>query len=431
MESPFREYKGKDEFDYILRGKLPYVLKPGTEDQQGYALEEIVKEIEEYLTDEDFLQQNFPEVGLGRVYVELENEDPTINILFGISLMEQKEPINLQDLKNDVEGFMNDMDSNIEGSSQAGFSATGDDGTINVPPCTVYLRRDESQPTVVEVLKQPGVKKECNEIDYDKELVNKGTLKFKNYIKRETKTVSLNDDGVVEVFKENKWINSQPFTKIGVNNICKSIIKEGYILKETEVTTSNGETVDTEKEKEELEQTSKELDDIKTLKQEIEDKVDEILEESKEIFVIKNTKLNKYLMDNTNTDNWTYTKDKNKAKKFNSYEEVYDFIEKESKFGNNGAQYWEEEQLENNLEESVINPTPFPTSEYTEKVLTPLEIQGFDAEKDLTEEQLNWLNTQSIAISDLEEALKQFAEYISVGENIPFISICDYIQEVY
>ena len=38
---------------------------------------------------------------------------------------------------------------------------------------------------------------------------------------------------------------------------------------------------------------------------------------------------------------------------FSSYEDVFDFIEKESKFGNNGAENWEEIQLN----ESINNPT--------------------------------------------------------------------------
>ncbi len=69
------------------------------------------------------------------------------------------------------------------------------------------------------------------------------------------------------------------------------------------------------------------------------------IEESKsEIWVIRNNKTNRYLSEKSN-NNYYWVKDIEKARKFSSYEDVFDFIERESKFGNNGADNWEEIQL--------------------------------------------------------------------------------------
>ena len=81
-----------------------------------------------------------------------------------------------------------------------------------------------------------------------------------------------------------------------------------------------------------------------SIDKEAEEKLKGLLESKQETWVIKNNKTNRYLSEKSNND-YYWVKDIEKAKKFSSYEDVFDFIEKESKFGNNGAENWEEIQL--------------------------------------------------------------------------------------
>lgn len=89
-----------------------------------------------------------------------------------------------------------------------------------------------------------------------------------------------------------------------------------------------------------------------SIDKEAEEKLKGLLESKQETWVIKNNKTNRYLSEKSNNSYYWVT-DINKARKFSSYEDVFDFIERESKFGNNGADNWEEIQLN----ESANNPT--------------------------------------------------------------------------
>lgn len=79
-----------------------------------------------------------------------------------------------------------------------------------------------------------------------------------------------------EIDKENQDGNT---FEDWLNDMLKRQI---FVLKESEIKTSDGETIDTEQEKQNIEQANKEVDEIKKAKEELEDKVDELLDESVE-----------------------------------------------------------------------------------------------------------------------------------------------------
>ena len=64
----------------------------------------------------------------------------------------------------------------------------------------------------------------------DKELVTKGELLFIK--ENNTCTLTLTDDGVVEYYKDNKLIESKPFSKLTINRLCTQLLQEGYTLTE-------------------------------------------------------------------------------------------------------------------------------------------------------------------------------------------------------
>ena len=67
-------------------------------------------------------------------------------------------------------------------------------------------------------------------MDIDKKLVQNTELTFLK--ENLTKTLLLNDDGIVELYEEGKLIDSKPFSKINVERDYKKIIQEGYTLVE-------------------------------------------------------------------------------------------------------------------------------------------------------------------------------------------------------
>lgn len=127
--------------------------------------------------------------------------------------------------------------------------------------------------------------------DIDKTLINEGTITFKkNNDKQQIVEVKMNDDGVIEIYKENKLINTLPFAKLSLIRECKTILQKGYLL-ETTLTNKDGETIDTEKEKERIEQATQEIDEIQKMKDELQDKVNTLMGERKTLKTEMPTKI--------------------------------------------------------------------------------------------------------------------------------------------
>lgn len=281
MDNPFDYYKDKVKYDYVLKGKMKYSYDGGVERQQIDASFEIEKQIEELLKDEDYNKIIFDDVELGRVYPRLDEMAEYIEITFGISLIDNEEKPTLQDLKEHVEEYMHVLDSNLNGVSVMGWYNEEEE----VEPTLVWLKG--SKDIQVEVIDQPKEEKEesININTIDKKLVTEEKLSFK--LNESIKELVLDDDGNIQKLENGKVIESCPFSKKTVINMTQEILNEGYTICEAEVKTSNGETVDTEKEKEEIEQVSQEVDEIAAMKKQLQDKVDSIVEESKEKEEIK------------------------------------------------------------------------------------------------------------------------------------------------
>lgn len=122
-------------------------------------------------------------------------------------------------------------------------------------------------------------------IEFDRKLVSDGILTFKN--NDDIFTLGLLDDGTVNCTKNNVVESSQPFSKSSIIDITSSLLKEGYILSEDTQNLSNDNldksiddmTTD-------IEQDIQKVDKLQSLKDELMDKVDNLVNESKRIETI-------------------------------------------------------------------------------------------------------------------------------------------------
>ena len=210
--------------------------------------------------------------------------------------------------------------------------------------------------------------KESKLIDtVDRKLVMGGKL---NFIKENnTKSIILNDDGIMELHENNKLINSKPFSKLGVQRECKSIFQEGYSAyiklqedtKSNEITDSNGDNVDLDQTKQNIKQSIEKVDELQDLKNQLQDKVDNLVNESK----IEEKKINKFVS------------------------------------------------------------TPF-----TKNLLNSIEIYDLKPEEELTVEQVAYITKLFGSLEEFKESLIQLTELAAFPPQVHFISIDEYIQEM-
>lgn len=117
-------------------------------------------------------------------------------------------------------------------------------------------------------------------IEFDRKLVSDGILTFKN--NDDIFTLGLLDDGTVNCTKNNVVESSQPFSKSSIIDLTSLLLKEGYILCEDTQNISNDNldksiddmTAD-------IEQDIQKVDKLQSLKDELMDKVDNLVNESK------------------------------------------------------------------------------------------------------------------------------------------------------
>ena len=239
MSNPFDDYKDKVKYDFVIRGKLPYILKGGNEDQQNNAFEDFIKQIERLLNNEDYLYECFKDTGIarGRIYCKLETEDPELTILFGISKVDAEKELNKDDILESVKLFLEDFDSDIETVSETGLEFP-ENPNDNYEPAYVDFNKDKTKTVTVELIQEN--KEECLHVDINKELesvdktlVNEAKLTFKNFVKKQESKLVLTDDGIIELYENNKLIKSQPFSKLGIVRECKELLQNGYILMES------------------------------------------------------------------------------------------------------------------------------------------------------------------------------------------------------
>lgn len=149
-------------------------------------------------------------------------------------------------------------------------------------------------------------------IEFDRKLVSDGMLTFKN--NDDIFTLGLLDDGTVNCTKNNVVESSQPFSKSSIIDIISSLLKEGYELCENTQNLSN-DNIDKSIDDmtADIEQDIQKVDKLQSLKDELMDKVDNLVNESKKLETIdifesndvSSKKLSYEDIDNLSDDNLT------------------------------------------------------------------------------------------------------------------------------
>lgn len=117
-------------------------------------------------------------------------------------------------------------------------------------------------------------------MELDKKLVKEGKLIFtKNNL---NESFILTDDGIIDHYINESLEDSFPFSKLQLNRNTSKVIKEGYTLQEEDNNTNNNtENVDLDKEEQDIKQDIEKVDQVQKLKDELDDKVDKLVNEDK------------------------------------------------------------------------------------------------------------------------------------------------------
>lgn len=253
---PFDYYKNKDvEYDFILSASV----------NLGETSEEVLPEIISFIKDEDLLAMYFDKIALGRVYPKVEYLNGKLYFTFGISLVDAKERPTSKDLIKNINNFILSLNKNLEDKD-------------------IKLKEGDIKVEVITENKN-------NFDNIDKVLVSENNLYFSrgNDIQR----FKLTDDGIVEKYLNENLQNIFPFSKLGLSRECKTLANEGYTLtmklNEANITstTATGDSEedkldisDPEKAKQDLQKNIKDVEEIQTLKDELDDKMANLMEES-------------------------------------------------------------------------------------------------------------------------------------------------------
>lgn len=349
MSDPFWAYQDRVNYDYIFKVTMPikyYVVgdeddKDIHESQLEEISENIQKGIESLISNEDYNGEYFPEVCLGGVYPGVNEVYNEIEMYFGVILRDARGEITLDGLKEDIEEYMWNLNSNIDyDSSVSGYANAEED----IEPKFIAFIPKSRESINIEVTKSPKALTEL-----DKKLVNESVLNFTKL--NETYKLLLNDDGQVEKYHNSNLVETISFSKSTINRLGNDLIKEGY-----ELSSSDGTIVDTDQSKEDLEKGIELVNELQDLKDELTDKVDTLVSESVEI--------------------------------------------------------------------------DFPSSEYTQQVLTPYQITLITLDKDLSEEQINWILSKLSSLDEFKEGLNQLCDYAEFDKDESLISIDDYIKNL-
>ena len=425
---PFDYYKSKNvEYDYVLQAVIK--VKEFTSNDTLCIL----------LNDEDLLGMYFPQVGLGRVYSKFEYYDDKLHFTFGISLVDARDTVNSKILEQDIKDFLISLNKNLEQEPKLKIK----EGDIKV-----------------EILSE---NRELVD-NLDKKLVTEGILSFNKA--NETQSLVLTSDGIVEQYRNQHLCNTIPFSKLGVIRECKGLLANGYTL-----TLSNWNELKTEavindklndenqisldnpdETKEDLRQEIKDVEEIQDLKDELEAKVDMLYEDdtsSDEYVVVIYTNINgKYEPDVLlNNENGSIADDIDTANRFNveTANKLADIFTDKNRTGDNMPKFIAKaikvSDLDtlNGLYENRVygNDTPltedlsgeFPSSEFTSEPKTSNQLSLVNIEKDLSIEQIAWLQAHIGSIYEIEDGLRNFAKSLDLGDE-PIISLDKYFNKL-
>lgn len=435
-------------FNYEFKAVLPityYIIDTGKtrihDEQKQVISEQIFDAIEKALTDESYIKEFFPqEDKIKQCYLDINQIYDEIEMYFGF-ITEKDADINT--LKDDIKIFMEDLNGSVDYDSSVynvvipGTSSEDIDDSIPLDDVGIAFRPDKNKPIQITQLNSKEVE------NMDKELVSKGKLCFIK--ENNSKTINLNDEGELQLFENESLKETIPFSKTRIIRECKNILNEGYQLVEQEDTNTNTDgtpDIDVEKTKQNLEQGIKDVDELQNLKDELNDKVNNLVNEDKQedLYVLvfySNVNSQKEADVIVNAEG-VVQDDIEEAPKY-SKEKAEEICKSfNDRIAGSGCEVIPVTVAEAN-QLTLLNETkqiklenlkedPFPSTEFTQKELMPLEIHKLDCEKDLSIEQCAWIITHFDSLDNFVECLNQFTDIVSVGKNIPFISIDEYIN---
>ena len=425
---PFDYYKSKNvEYDYVLQATVK--VKEFTSNDTLSLL----------LNDEDLLGMYFPQVGLGRVYSKFEYFDDKLHFTFGISLVDARDTVNSKILEQDIKDFLISLNKNLEQEPKLKIK----EGDIKV-----------------EILSE---NKELVD-NLDKKLVTEGTLSFSKA--NEIQSLVLTSDGIVEQYRNQHLCNTIPFSKLGVIRECKGLLANGYTLTlsgwsdlKTEAMINDKLNDDNQlpldnpdKTKEDLRQEIKDVEEIQDLKDELDAKVDMLYEDdtdSNEYVVVIYTNINdKYEPDVLlNSEDGSIADDIDTANRFNeeTANKLADIFTDKNRTDDNMPKFIAKavkvSDLDNlkGLYENRIygSDTPitedlsgeFPSSKFTSEPKTANQLSLVNIEKDLSIEQIAWLQAHIGSIYEIEDGLRNFAKSLDLGDE-PIISLDKYFNKL-
>lgn len=250
---PFDYYKNKDvEYDVVLNADVNL-------DNVSYAY---ITEIIKLINNEDLLAMYFKDIALGRVYGKVEAIKSSLHFTFGISFIDAEKRPTSKDLLKDLKAFILSLNKNIE------------DAQINIKEGDVK----------VDILSENK-----NNFDtIDKVLVAENNLYFSRG--NDTQRFKLTDDGIVEKYLNENLQETFPFSKLRIVRECKTLVTNGYSLtklNEATITSNNTDKENQldlsnpEKTKQDLQQNINDVEEIQDLKNELDSKIDNLMEENK------------------------------------------------------------------------------------------------------------------------------------------------------
>lgn len=297
------------DYDIIVEGTIEYKVvgledSPTPDEEQIQDGEEkIFKQLDDLANDRDYIDDTFEQDGVakGQAHIEFSDQEIDNNKIYckvNVSTKGATTDIKAQDIADSLAQILKDLDANTEIESVTGWSNDEED----VESTYVKLKLiGEPETKILKDTANQSEKdnvKESKFIDtIDRELVMKGRLDF---IKENSmKSIILNDDGIMELYENNNLIDSKPFSKLGIQRECKSIFQEGYStyiklqedIKSDEIKDSNGDNVDLDQTKQNIEQSIEKVDELQDLKNELQDKVDNLYNESK----VEEEKVDKFI----------------------------------------------------------------------------------------------------------------------------------------
>lgn len=428
---PFDDYKNKGvEYDYILSASVKVTKMTYN---SLVTLMQLIK-------DEDFMAIYFTKIALGRVYGKFEYLNDKLHFTFGISLVDAKEYVSSKDLSTNIKDFILGLNKNIEQTPE--------------------LKIKESD-IKVEIISE---NKSIDNID--KVLVNESAIQFNRG--NDTQKLYLTSDGVVEKYLNENLIGTMPFSKLGVIRESKSLLADGYTLtwvdrgtgnlNEATITNpNNNDSIslddDPEQIKQDLQQEIQDVEEIQTLKDELEDKLDTLNEDdtpSDYILVVYTNIDGEFVPDvcvkGVDGTDYIIADNIDDATKYNK-EEADSLVDMFNDPKVNGEKYilkavksddigtikglYENKKLDEDNEDDISDI--FPSSETTEKELTKTELGDLKLYDILSIDQIKWLEDNIGTIDEIAQSLKDMLTSIddSFDEEEPVVSVDKYVENLH